>query len=65
MSKVKATEDELRPEYKRSDFSTMVRGKYVPRFREGYSITIHQRSDEVVTVPDHVAPPPDEAALRR
>ena len=36
--------DELRPEYSRSDFGTLVRGKYVDRLRE--------RSNVVVLDPD-------------
>jgi hypothetical protein len=32
--------DELRPEYKRSDFQSMVRGKYVDRLRTGSNIVV-------------------------
>ena len=32
--------DELRPEYKRSDFGVLVRGKYVERLREMSSVVV-------------------------
>ena len=35
----KAT-DELRPEYKRSDFGTLVRGKYAARYRAGTNLVL-------------------------
>ncbi len=34
------TTDELRPEYKRSDFGTLVRGKYVARVSEASNIVV-------------------------
>jgi hypothetical protein len=34
MKKAKKPVDQLRPEYKRSDFGVMIRGKYVDRLRE-------------------------------
>src|SRR5437763_17137857 len=39
MNKAKGR-DELRPQYKRSDFGTMVRGKYAARFREESNVAI-------------------------
>ena len=32
--------DEARPEYKRSDFGTLVRGKYVARLQENSNVVI-------------------------
>jgi len=32
--------DELRPEYRREDFGTMVRGKYAARMRESSNIIV-------------------------
>jgi hypothetical protein len=32
--------DELRPEYKRSDFGTLVRGKYVERLRATSNVVV-------------------------
>jgi hypothetical protein len=32
--------DELRPEYKRSDFGAMARGKYVDRLRDSSNIVV-------------------------
>jgi hypothetical protein len=32
--------EELRPEYKRSDFGTMVRGKYVARLKERSNVVV-------------------------
>ena len=32
--------DELRPEYKRSDFGALVRGKYVERLRTSSSVVV-------------------------
>ena len=41
MKKAKpAAGDELRPEYKRSDFGQLVRGKYVERLRKGSNVVI-------------------------
>jgi hypothetical protein len=40
MKKAKKPADELRPEYKRSDFGVMVRGKYVDRLRESSNIVV-------------------------
>jgi len=34
------TTDELRPEYKRSDFGTLVRGKYAARVSEASNIVV-------------------------
>lgn len=36
----KVTADELRPEYKRSDFGTMVRGKYVGRLNKSSNVVV-------------------------
>jgi len=33
-------EDDLRPEYKRSDFGELVRGKYVERLKTGSSVVV-------------------------
>ncbi len=41
MKKVKQTAtDELRPEYKREDFETMVRGKYAARLKAASNIVV-------------------------
>jgi len=32
--------DELRPEYKRSDFGTLVRGKYIERLRTSSNVVV-------------------------
>ena len=32
--------DELRPEYKRSDFGALVRGKYVQRLKESSNVVV-------------------------
>ncbi len=32
--------DELRPEYKRSDFGTLVRGKYAPRAAQATNVVV-------------------------
>jgi hypothetical protein len=40
MKKAKKLKDELRPEYKRSDFGVMVRGKYVDRLRECSNVVV-------------------------
>jgi hypothetical protein len=41
MKKDKTTpEDELRPEYKRSDFGELVRGKYVERLKKGSNVVV-------------------------
>ena len=34
------TSDELRPEYKRSDFKTLVRGKYAARVAEASNVVV-------------------------
>lgn len=34
------TADDMRPEYKRSDFGTLVRGKYAQRLRESSNVVI-------------------------
>jgi len=33
-------EDDLRPEYKRSDFGELVRGKYVERLKKGSNVVV-------------------------
>jgi hypothetical protein len=33
-------EDDLRPEYKRSDFGELVRGKYVERLKKGSNVVL-------------------------
>jgi hypothetical protein len=41
MRKAKATaKDELRPEYSRSDFGALVRGKYIERLRTGSNVVV-------------------------
>ncbi|MFA5920873.1 MAG: hypothetical protein WC856_06235 [Methylococcaceae bacterium] len=41
MKKIKSkTTDELRPEYKRSDFGEIVRGKYVNRIKEETNVVL-------------------------
>ncbi|HEV2856219.1 MAG TPA: hypothetical protein VHC97_25745 [Thermoanaerobaculia bacterium] len=35
-----STTDELRPEYKRSDFGELVRGKYVERLKKGSNVVV-------------------------
>jgi hypothetical protein len=41
MKKVKGpAPDDLRPEYKRSDFGTLVRGKYVKRLQESSNVVM-------------------------
>ncbi len=40
MKKGKKELDELRPEYRREDFGTMVRGKYAQRMREATNIVV-------------------------
>ncbi len=39
-TKGKRTADELRPEYKASDFPTLVRGKYVKRLQESSNVVV-------------------------
>jgi hypothetical protein len=36
----KSVMDELRPEYKRSDFGVLVRGKYIERLREKSNVVV-------------------------
>ena len=36
----KLTADDLRPEYKRSDFGTLVRGKYVERLQVSSNVVV-------------------------
>jgi len=36
----KLTADDLRPEYKRSDFGTLVRGKYVERLQASSNVVV-------------------------
>ena len=40
MKTINETKDELRPEYKRSDFGEMVRGKYTQRLKEETNIVL-------------------------
>lgn len=40
MKKASGKADELRPEYKRSDFGTLVRGKYAYRVAEATNIVV-------------------------
>lgn len=40
MKKVDTVSDELRPEYRREDFGSMVRGKYAARMRESSNIVV-------------------------
>ena len=40
MKKVKAVQDELRPEYRRQDFGTMTRGKYADRCRKASNVVV-------------------------
>ena len=40
MKKVKAVQDELRPEYRREDFGTMTRGKYADRCRKASNVVV-------------------------
>jgi hypothetical protein len=40
MKKTKKPADDLRPEYKRSDFGELVRGKYVDRLRESSNVIL-------------------------
>lgn len=40
MKKGKKELDELRPEYRREDFGTMVRGKYTQQMREATNIVV-------------------------
>ena len=40
MKKAKKSADELGPEYKRSDFGTMVRGKYIDHLRESSNVVV-------------------------
>jgi len=47
--------DELRPEYKRSDFGTLVRGKYIKRLRT--------RSNVVVVAPEVAEMFPNSVAV--
>ena len=40
MKKVDEMSDELRPEYHREDFGTMVRGKYAERLKDASNIVV-------------------------
>lgn len=40
MKKDKKELDELRPEYRREDFGTMVRGKYAQKMREATNVVV-------------------------
>ena len=57
MKKVKSTSDELRPEYKRSDFKKLERGKYYERVRAS--------SNVVVLDPEVAAVFPNSAAVNK
>ena len=58
MKKVKAeTSDELRPEYKRSDFGELVRGKYADRIKE--------ESNVVLLEPDIAQAFPNDEAVNK
>jgi hypothetical protein len=57
MKRVKAKSDELRPEYKRSDFKKLERGKYYDRVRA--------RSNVVVLDPEVSAVFPNSAAVNK
>ena len=53
----KRKNDELRPDYKRSDFGTLTRGKYAARLRESSNI--------VVLEPEVARLFPDAASVNR
>lgn len=55
MNTVKAQDDDLRPEYMREDFGTMVRGKYAARLAEENNV--------VVLEPDIAKAFPNEKAV--
>ena len=57
MKKVKSTSDELRAEYKRSDFKKLERGKYYERIRAS--------SNVVVLDPEVAAVFPNSAAVNK
>ena len=57
MKKVKSTSDELRAEYKRSDFKKLERGKYYERIRTS--------SNVVVLDPEVAAVFPNSAAVNK
>lgn len=58
MKKVKAeSADELRPEYKRSDFGELVRGKYADRIKE--------ESNVVLLEPDIARAFPNDEAVNK
>jgi len=40
MKKAEMIDDDLRPEYRREDFGTMVRGKYAARLKESSNIIV-------------------------
>ena len=40
MKKAEMVDDDLRPEYRREDFGTMVRGKYAARLKESSNIIV-------------------------
>jgi hypothetical protein len=40
MKKSEQSTDEMRPEYKRSDFGELVRGKYVERLKKGSNVVV-------------------------
>lgn len=57
----KANLDELRPEYKRSDFGTLVRGKYATRASSGTNVVVLELAiskafpnDKAVAIPPSV-----------
>jgi hypothetical protein len=57
MKKAKSTSDELRPEYRRSDFRKLERGKYYKRVRAS--------SNVVVLDPELAAVFPNSAAVNK
>ncbi len=57
MKRVKSKADELRPEYKRSDFKKLERGKYYERIRAS--------SNVVVLDPEVAAVFPNSAAVNK
>ena len=40
MKKGSSSDDELRPDYKRSDFGELVRGKYFERLKKGANVVV-------------------------
>jgi len=54
MKKVKSTSDELRAEYKRSDFGKLERGKYYERVKASSNVVILD-SEEAAVFPNSAA----------